>query len=81
VPGAVYPEKGSLNKTEGRLVKKPFGPVTGWHITYSSAEPTLVAVTDKASYVLTRPTQDYKRVFAALQEQAQLTWHVLQVAQ
>jgi hypothetical protein len=39
----------------------------------------LVAATAKASYVLEKPSQEYRKVFGILEEQAGLAWHVMQV--
>eukprot|EP00878_Enallax_costatus_P030274 GHUV01032949.1.p1 GENE.GHUV01032949.1~~GHUV01032949.1.p1 ORF type:complete len:574 (+),score=238.91 GHUV01032949.1:1551-3272(+) len=77
IKGAVYPEDGALNKANGRLLSSPFGPITSWHVRYSSSAPAVVACTAKADYVLTKPVQQYKKVHAALDEQVNLTWHVL----
>uniref|UniRef100_A0A383WCP9 Cytosine-specific methyltransferase n=1 Tax=Tetradesmus obliquus TaxID=3088 RepID=A0A383WCP9_TETOB len=82
--GSVYPEQGSLsNKETGRQLQKPFGPITSWHVRYSSssssaAGPEVVAVTAKASYVLSKPSQAYRKVFAVLEEQAGLAGYVMQ---
>lgn len=75
----MYPEDGPLNKADGRMVEGSFGPITSWHVTYSSSGPSIVACTAKAKYLLSKPAQPYKKVHAALEEQANVTWHVLQV--
>lgn len=77
--GSVYVDEGPINKVEGCHVEKPFGPINSWHVRYSSAGPTLVAVTAKATYLLSKPAQEYKKISGVLEEQANLAWHVLQV--
>jgi hypothetical protein len=81
----VYPELGPLSSKEaGRQLVEPFGPITSWHVRYSSsssgsAGPVLVAATAKATYELVKPAQAYRKVFGILEEQAGLAWHVMQV--
>lgn len=48
--GAVYPAAGALDKDKGRMLSKPFGPATAWHITYSSTGVTVVVATAQGSY-------------------------------
>eukprot|EP00879_Flechtneria_rotunda_P032023 GHRR01035170.1.p1 GENE.GHRR01035170.1~~GHRR01035170.1.p1 ORF type:complete len:411 (+),score=190.01 GHRR01035170.1:418-1650(+) len=76
--GAIYPGEGPMNKAEGRLLAKPFGPITSWHVQYISSGPTAVACTAEGSYLLSKPATSYKKMCAALEEQMNLTWHVLQ---
>jgi hypothetical protein len=75
----VYPAAGALDKAKGRRPSEPFGPVTSWHITYSSSGVTVVVATSQGSYQVQKPSAAYRKVFAALEEQANLAWHVLQV--
>lgn len=77
--GAVYPTTGPLDKDKGRLLSKPFGPATSWHLQFSTSGFTVVVGTAQGTYLLSKPSATYRKVFAALEEQANLTWHVLQV--
>lgn len=78
-PGAVYPATGPLDKSNGRLLTNPFGPATSWHLLYTASGFTVVVVTAQGSYQLSKPSPTYRKVFGALEEQANLAWHVLQV--
>ena len=78
-PGAVYPATGPLDKAQGRMLTKPFGPATAWHLEFNTSRFTLVVSTAQGSYLLSKPSASYRKVFAGLEEQANLTWHVLQV--
>lgn len=54
--GAVYPAAGALDKEKGRLLAKPFGPATSWHITYNSTGITVVVATAQGSYQVGKQT-------------------------
>lgn len=76
--GAIYPANGPLAKANGRAVAC-FGPVTSWSMEYAADGPAVVVNTHKASYVLAKPSGSYKKVFAGVEEQANLMYEVLQV--
>ena len=62
--GVVYPQhvqETSIQKEQGRRVKKPFGPVVGYSVDLRSNRITIQ--TDKASYAVLRPAQGYKKWF------------------
>ena len=62
--GVVYPQQmreTSIQKEQGRRVKKPFGPVVGYSVDLKSNRVTIQ--TDKASYAVLRPAQGYKKWF------------------
>jgi hypothetical protein len=46
----VYPAAGSLDKAKGRMLEKPFGPATSWHLTFSASGATVIVTTAQGSY-------------------------------
>jgi hypothetical protein len=80
-PGAIYPEAGALNKPDGRRVEE-FGPVKNWSMTPpgpkdAAAGCTVRLTTQLGCYLLSRPAAAYKKVWAELQFQANLTAEIL----
>ena len=62
--GVVYPQntrETSIQKEQGRRVKKPFGPIVGYAVDLKSNCITIQ--TAKASYTVLRPAQGYKKWF------------------
>lgn len=76
----MYPAAGPLNKPLGRELPGAVGPVSSWHLTYSKEGPTLAAATPRGTYLLSKPDTTYRKVFASLDEQAKIAWHVLLVS-
>ena len=80
-PGAIYPEEGPLNKPLGRSVSS-FGPIKSWSLapaTGAAAGPVIRLTSQLGCYTLSRPLPAYKKVWAELQAQANLTVEVMQV--
>jgi hypothetical protein len=46
----VYPAAGALDKAKGRMLEKPFGPATSWHLTFSASGATVIVTTAQGSY-------------------------------
>ena len=57
---------------------KPFGPVEGWHATYTGSEPAIIVETAQGSYACTKPSNEYRALFADVQEQARLCHALVQ---
>lgn len=75
----MYPATGPLTKSLGRQLPEPVGPISSWSLSYSREGPVLSVLTPAGTYVLSRPDASYRKVYASLEEQAKLAWHVLQV--
>jgi hypothetical protein len=77
----VYPSTGPTTKALGRLLAEPFGPISSWQLTYTKEGPSLVVSTARGhAYALCKPQPTYRKVYASLDEQARLAWHVLLVS-
>lgn len=73
--GIIYPHNGAASKETGRRLEK-FGPLRSYSIDVSGKTPSIMLKTDLASYVVTKPANNFKRLYQNLSGQAEILYEV-----
>ena len=75
--GVIHPAEGPISKATGRRVER-LGPLKSFSLDCSAKTDAVRLHSDAATYVALRPASSYKKVFANLAGQADITVEVVQ---